>query len=170
MLHPSCDEVGLGASYCGSRLEQDIQIVRMNGAKLRFFAIDPFGNILFSTNQNSDVDTLTLAQPGTYFLVIEGRRNAGAGSVNYAFNVVPDVASSTPLTIGNTVNGSISVPGESDDYTFTLGGATRVAFDTFTDVATLSAQPASVSRMGVRRGESRSATAVVTSSVERGSL
>src|SRR5207248_707599 len=32
--------------------------------------IDPFGNILFSTNQSTDVDTLTLPQTGIYFLVI----------------------------------------------------------------------------------------------------
>ena len=40
VLNPSLDQFGLGASYCGSRLEQDIQIVRMSGAKLRFFAVD----------------------------------------------------------------------------------------------------------------------------------
>ena len=95
--------------------------------------IDPFGNILFSNGFSTDNDTLTLSQPGTYFLVLEGRRNAGAGSVNYAFNVVPDVASSTPLTIGNTVNASIGVPGESDDYTFTLGSPARLNFDVLGD-------------------------------------
>ena len=57
--------------------------------------------------------------------MIEGRRNAGPGAASYAFNVVPDVASSTPLTLGSTVNSSIGVAGESDDYTFTLAGALR---------------------------------------------
>src|SRR5207245_2853528 len=75
--------------------------------------------------------------PGTYFLVLEGRRNAGAGSASYTFNVVPDAVTSTPLTLGNTVNGNISVPGESDDYTFTLAGAARLAFDSLVDSGTI---------------------------------
>jgi hypothetical protein len=91
--------------------------------------IDPYNNVLFSTNQSNDVDTQLLAQPGTYFLVIEGRRNAGAGSVPYAFNVVPVTVASAPLTIGTTANGSISVPGESDQYTFTLASPAKLAFD-----------------------------------------
>ena len=97
--------------------------------------VDTFGNVLFNSGFSSDVDTLTLPQAGTYFLVIEGRRNAGAGSVAYAFNIVPDAASSTPLTLGTTVNSLISVPGESDDYTFNLASATRIAFDSLTDSA-----------------------------------
>jgi len=95
--------------------------------------INPFGNIIFDTNFNTDVDTLTLAQPGTYFVVIEGRRNAGAASVPYAFNIQPVSPSTKPLILGTTVNSSISVPGESDDYTFTLASASRLAFDVLVD-------------------------------------
>src|SRR2546428_657790 len=52
--------------------------------------IDPFSNILFSTSFDTDVETLTITQPGTYTLALEGRRNA-SGSAAYTFNVQPVV-------------------------------------------------------------------------------
>ena len=51
----------------------------------------------------------------------------------------------------------------------TSAAAATITFDTFAAVATLSAQPASDSRIGVSRGESSSAAPLVTSSVESGS-
>src|SRR5262249_43541156 len=49
--------------------------------------IDPYGNVLFNTGF-ADVATLTLAQAGSYTLLVEGRiSDTGTGS--YAFNVQP---------------------------------------------------------------------------------
>lgn len=117
-------------AVAGSKFYFDV-ITGVSNASWRL--IDPSGNVLFTNGFSTDNNTLALSQTGTYFVVVEGRRNAGNGSAPYVFNVVPDVASSTPLTLGTTVNASIGVPGESDDYTFTLASAARVGFDTLTD-------------------------------------
>ncbi len=53
--------------------------------------------------------------------------------------------------------------------TTTSAAAASSPFEIFTAVATLSAQPASESRIGVSRGESNSAAPLVTSSVDSGS-
>ena len=53
--------------------------------------------------------------------------------------------------------------------TTTSAAATTSTFEIFVAVATLSAQPASESRIGVSRGESSSAAPAVTSSVDSGS-
>jgi small nuclear ribonucleoprotein (snRNP)-like protein/putative NADH-flavin reductase len=95
--------------------------------------VDPFSNIVFSTSLNSDVNTLTLAQAGTYTLMLEGRRDAGSGSAAYAFNVQPVADGNSTLTIGATVSGTIDETGERDHYNFTLAAATRLAFDSFTN-------------------------------------
>jgi hypothetical protein len=105
----------------------------INNASWRL--IDPFGNVLFTNNFVTDNDTITLPQTGTYFVVVEGRRNAGSGTVPYVFNVQPVNNSNTLLTFGTTVSSTIGVAGESDDYTFTLGAPVRVAMDVMTDSA-----------------------------------
>ncbi len=52
----------------------------------------------------------------------------------------------------------------------TSAAAASSAFESFTSVAALSAQPARASRICVSRGESTSAAPAVTSNVESGSL
>ncbi len=38
----------------------------------------------------------------------------------------------TPMSLGDTINGDISTPGEEDQYTFTLAADSLAAFDTLT--------------------------------------
>ncbi|MEZ6035824.1 MAG: hypothetical protein R3C17_22215 [Planctomycetaceae bacterium] len=97
--------------------------------------IDPLGRDVFNTGLGSDVDTLTLPLTGTYTLLIEGYF-FDATNVNYSFNVRPVTdAAPVAITTGATVTGSISSPGESDRYTFTLGSAGRLYFDALSGVS-----------------------------------
>src|SRR6185312_887539 len=50
----------------------------------------PLGNIVQSTSVNSDLDTFTLPQTGTYTLTVEGRVFDPNSSGNYSFNLVPN--------------------------------------------------------------------------------
>src|SRR5947208_16231829 len=50
----------------------------------------PLGNILFPVGVNSDVDTFTLPQTGTYTLTVEGYIYDTHASGDYAFNLVPN--------------------------------------------------------------------------------
>ena len=98
--------------------------------------IDPYGNVLFQkgfdSRAASDVDVLTLAQPGTYTVLMEGYiGDTGAGT--YTFNVSPDPLTTRPLTLGGTVSGALATPGGQDRYTFTLPGAALLYFDALTN-------------------------------------
>ncbi len=119
----------------GDRFFFDVQ-ARTNGGFSNWRLIDPYGNVLFSTLFNSttssDVDVLTLAQPGTYTLLLEGRISDTAPG-SYTINVQPAPGSTTALTPGSTVNGTIATAGDQDRYTFTLAGASLLYFDALTN-------------------------------------
>jgi RHS repeat-associated protein len=99
--------------------------------------IDPYGNSLFNASF-FDVGPLTLAQPGSYTLLVEGQISA-TGTVNYAFtvqpqgNVPPPAPPSTPYALGTVVSDSIASAGEQDRYGFTLTSASLLYFDALTN-------------------------------------
>src|SRR5208337_2332230 len=61
------------------------------------------------------------------------------GTTSYSFNVEfqgnvpPPPPVGTPLTLGSTVNATLSTPGEQDPYTFTLSTAAQLYFDSLTN-------------------------------------
>src|SRR5262249_27209610 len=73
--------------------------------------IGPSGNVLFtsafSSAAGADVDVQTLAQAGTYTLLLEGSISS-TGTVNYTFNVQPAPIRTTALTLGSTVNATLA--------------------------------------------------------------
>src|SRR5262249_20742081 len=107
----------------GDRFFFDV-VARTNGGNSDWRLIHPYRNMLFSTGftgttTSSDVDVLTLAQPGTYTLLLEGRIfDTVAGS--YTINVQPVPAGAVPLTLGSTVNGALATAGAQGRYSFTL--------------------------------------------------
>ena len=115
---------------------------RSGAGNARWRLIDPFNNVVFEggfNSINSDVDTLTLTRPGTYTLLIEGRYFETDSGI-YTFNVIPQgsdqilpPSSGTPLVFGSPISGSISVSGEQDLYTFTVGANRRIHFDSQTN-------------------------------------
>jgi hypothetical protein len=117
--------------------------LQMGSGNATWRLIDPFSNVLFSNNFSTNIGTVTLTQPGTYTILIEGRFNAGSGTAAYTFTVVPQgnqpqvPFSGSPLTIGSVINGAISTSGEADPYVFTLGTTTRLHFDSLTDNGSL---------------------------------
>jgi RHS repeat-associated protein len=126
----------------GDRFSFDLQ-ARSNGGLSRWRLVDPYGNNVFNTTFNSttssDVSTLTVSQPGSYTLLLEGAiTDTGSGS--YTFLVVPQgnvplppPPTSTPLVLGTTASDSISAAGEQDRYSFTLGSASLLYFDSLTN-------------------------------------
>jgi RHS repeat-associated protein len=94
--------------------------------------IDPFGNVLFANSLNQDGGRLTLNATGTYTVLIEGGIG-DTGTASYSFNVLPITDPTQPLTVGNTVNGTLGAPGELDHYTFNLPSAALLYFDSLTN-------------------------------------
>jgi len=95
--------------------------------------IDPFGLTLFSQNFSTDGPRRTLNVPGTYTVAIEGYHSEGTVG-SYSFNVVPVTDGSQALTLGSIVDGTISSAGQLQNYTFSLSSATRLYFDSLTNV------------------------------------
>ncbi len=99
--------------------------------------VDPFGRVVFNNsfvNDSSDEDLLTLQNTGTYTVMIEGRVQSAAAN-SYSFNVHPFVPNLTSLSLGNTVAGTIAVPGAIDSHQFSLDTRTLVYFDSLSDLA-----------------------------------
>src|SRR5262249_57699285 len=83
----------------------------------------------------SDPGRFTLGATGTYTLLVEGSR-ADTGTGSYTLNVQPVSDEAFGLTVGATVSEAIDELGERDVYSFTLGSATRLYFDSLTGSAT----------------------------------
>lgn len=105
-------------------------------ASARWRLIDPFGNELFGAALGSDVGALHLHAAGDYTVLLEGAIDDAASNPAFSFQVVSqgsDTSDPAPLALSQISSGVISTSGESDDYTFTLGTTTRVAFDSLTN-------------------------------------
>ena len=92
--------------------------------------LDPYGQVVFGPNGfSSDKEPLTLTQTGVYTLLIEGYVYNTAATNNYSFNVQKVTDEQYPLTVGDTVKGSIAHAGQRDFYSFTLSQAKQLYFD-----------------------------------------
>jgi RHS repeat-associated protein len=113
-------------SFTGAGQQLFFNALSGSGTALHWFVTDPQGNILFSDDFR-DHDTITLAQTGTYYLTLDARNGQTSP---YQFEVwnVP-APTSTPITVGTPVNGSITVPGSQVQYTFSATAGQRLFFD-----------------------------------------
>lgn len=102
-----------------------------------------FYNLYGPGNQNltfiSSDHNITLPGDGTYFLTV--RNNSfGNSPVDYSFRLVNPQSISTPLTLGETINGMSDEIGETDIYTFTGAVGQRLYFDGLDNDAIANAQ------------------------------
>jgi YD repeat-containing protein len=98
--------------------------------------VDPYGNQVFAQDF-SNVATQTLAQAGTYtLLVVGGLTNTGSGTYSFTVqaqgNTPPTPPSGTALTLGSVVSDSITTPGTSKTYTFTLAADSKLLLTSLT--------------------------------------
>lgn len=93
----------------------------------------PLDNILMIKSVNNDNDTFTLPQSGTYTLTVEGRIYDTHASGGYAFNLLPVTYPTNSLTLGATVNNTITTRGVRQYYTFTLPSPSTLYFDALTN-------------------------------------
>src|SRR5262249_30672528 len=102
-----------------------------NSGNVYWRLIDPSGQQVWGQGFIS-VATQALATTGTYTLLIEGYVG-NANTVNYSFNAQKVTNTTAALTLGNQVNGNITEAGQQNFYTFTLGSASQLYFDSLTD-------------------------------------
>jgi large repetitive protein len=108
----------------GERLYFD-SLQKSTGANWTLYK--PNGQVSNFVDLSSDLETTTLDANGTYYLVIRG--NTANGNVNYSFKVTNPPTSSTPLTLGTTIKGTIAEVGEVDEYTFTAAVGQQLYYD-----------------------------------------
>ncbi|QNN24371.1 LEPR-XLL domain-containing protein [Planctomycetales bacterium ZRK34] len=105
-----------------------------------WYLLDPYGDqVAGGYLSSSATSTFTLDVGGTYTLILAGDVDDTQADT-YTFQIgvsstptLTPLQGAQPLSIGATVDASISVSGEQDGYTFTLSGDTRVLFDSLTN-------------------------------------
>ncbi|WP_094583979.1 Calx-beta domain-containing protein [Synechococcus sp. BO 8801] len=107
----------------GQRLVFDSQSPSASSASVLLRG--PNGEAITSGNLASDLE-ITLTRTGSHILYID---STSASSIPYSFQLVTPTTTSTPLTLGSAVSGSISELGEQDLYTFTGTAGQRLLFD-----------------------------------------
>ncbi|MEC4895478.1 MAG: putative Ig domain-containing protein, partial [Oscillatoria sp. PMC 1051.18] len=97
----------------------------------RYTLYDQFGQIILDQHLDRDKEVI-LPDDGTYYLAL---RSFGDSNDNYQLQIVTPESLTTALTIGETISGEISEPGESDSYTFDGQDGQILYFDSleFTD-------------------------------------
>ena len=81
--------------------------------------IDPFGQVVFSSNRFTDQEVVTIELDGTYTLLVEGG-NGNTGVDTYTLNIVPFVETPAALITTGVNDGSINTVGEQVVYEFSL--------------------------------------------------
>ncbi|KQP20290.1 LamG-like jellyroll fold domain-containing protein [Pseudorhodoferax sp. Leaf265] len=81
---------------------------------------------------NNQGDDLTVPRNGSYILTLEGYFDT-AGQSTYGFTLYKDASTTTALTLGSTVSGTLAQPGDMANYSFTLDAAKRLWFDSLTE-------------------------------------
>lgn len=109
--------------------------VSVSGGSTSWRLVSPTGHDVFSSSL-ADVDTIALPMTGTYVLAIGGALSNTA-PVNYSIRVQPVGENVATLALGATTTGSITVPGEQDRYTFTLGQTSQLYFDSLTNSSSM---------------------------------
>ncbi|HZR18330.1 MAG TPA: hypothetical protein VFE51_13640, partial [Verrucomicrobiae bacterium] len=93
--------------------------------------VDPNNTVIFMTGAGNSQGPLTLSNAGTYTLVVDGYFGDPGNGTNI-FRVVPITDGLQALTLGNVTGGAIHSPGQRQQYTFTLGSAAQLYFDSLT--------------------------------------
>ncbi len=103
----------------------------------RWRVLNPLGQVVADQRLDLDLEVAPLSMAGTYFLLVEGRVTE---ITNRTYDVIVQVLpqQSSPLTLGAVVTGALSVPGQVDEYGFTLAERALVTFDSLTASSVLS--------------------------------
>ncbi len=93
----------------------------------------PLGTALAGASISTDRGPLTMPFTGTYLLAVEGYYGDDPGLRAHAFNVRPVTNTTEAMTIGAVIAGSISTPGQSRQFLFSLNATARLYFDARTN-------------------------------------
>lgn len=93
----------------------------------------PQGLLMSQFPVTSDADVFSVPHAGTYAISVEGRYFDNNASGTAVFLLQPVVDGTNTITIGSTVNGVITAPGQRQFHRFTLASPMQVVFDSLTN-------------------------------------
>jgi hypothetical protein len=108
----------------------------LSGGSPYWRLLDETGFQVFGPEAFADRASTSLRLGGSYYLLLEGR-SWESGAIDYRFqlalqgNTPLTALTGTSITLGATVNGTLSAAGELDDYVFDVAGPARLYFDSF---------------------------------------
>jgi RHS repeat-associated protein len=100
----------------------------INGASTNTWTLYGPGGQQLARNESKDFE-IALPSAGQYLLALQGKDGSSA---DYQFRVVTPVQTTTSISLGSTISGSISEAGEQDIYTFSGTAGRRLFFDSIT--------------------------------------
>jgi hypothetical protein len=92
-----------------------------------WYLLDPYTNTVFSQGLAS-TGPYTMAVGGTYTLVIGGQYYNSTPNSSYNFKIDQIVDTTAAMTLGSTVSGTLTQPGQTADYTFSLANPAQLYF------------------------------------------
>ena len=98
--------------------------------------LGPLGNEIFDQGF-ADVAARALTVSGDYTLIVGGGTQEPEASASYSFNLRPVNDGVQAMTLNTIVNGAISGPGQRQSHAFTVSAATRLSFDSLSNVSAL---------------------------------
>ena len=120
----------------GARIFLDQRGLTGGATTSRWRVFNPLGQVVGDQRLDLDLEIPPLSLGGTYTLAIEGRATETIAR-DYTFAVVILPRQSVPMNLGATISGTIAVPGQEDEYAFTLSRQTLATFDSLTASNTL---------------------------------
>ncbi|WP_295529412.1 CARDB domain-containing protein, partial [uncultured Pseudacidovorax sp.] len=98
--------------------------------------LDPQGQPVWGPAWRGSDQSVVLSQTGRYTLLVEGRYYVtGSASMSFAVHAVADATEA--MTVGSTVSGSLTQPGQKRSHTFELAEAGRFLFDSLANQGSL---------------------------------
>ena len=101
------------------------------------FAPDNSQRLGYSANNPNDGSRFVAPQTGTYLVWMVGNDPSIPGPISYSFDLNQSTPTTTPLTVGTPVSGTIAQPGSEHDYTFTGTAGQTIWLDGLSSAANI---------------------------------
>lgn len=117
-----------------------LDVTSRSGGDVYWRLLDPLDRLVFSSSEmnytSQDRELSPLPLDGTYTLLVEGRSyTTGTASYGLTLHKVEDPAGPATIAIGESVSGTIAMPGQWQSYEFTIGEDSMLLFDALTNSA-----------------------------------
>ena len=105
---------------------------RANNGAWTISVFDKYGASVGSNT--NDIEVVSAPNSGKYLIAVVGT-NTNTGPTSYSFTAHKVIDATTAISLGNTVNGAIAKPGQTQNHTFTVANAGLYYLDGLANVS-----------------------------------